>query len=220
MTSEFDTCVELSDKIREGILIELSKKYREKGEIVVGSTRMFMKAIELIGSAKKRLFLIMRTPPYLISPPPHDSSDIQSEKVIEKWVKEKIEEWSLDVTNRTLIVPEAQFFYVLPSLVNKIKEHPGSLETFEKNIEKFKNIEIKSEGRFKITSITKSISPLVIADENICYYSPIYGREGFGINVRDNNLAEGLIKYIESSYVNYFKTKEDLNEEIISSLND
>lgn len=108
--SDFTTCTELADKVREGVIIEVSKKYRERGEVIVGSIRMFDKAFELIRSAKKRLFLIVRTPPYLISPKPHDSLDVTFKNVIDEWVQSKIEKWSFKGSGETMIIPEAQFF--------------------------------------------------------------------------------------------------------------
>lgn len=99
----------------------------------------------------------------------------------------------------------------------KIGEDVDLLNASIKNLEKYKDIELKSEGRFKITSIKEQISPLVIADEKVCYYSPIYGREGFGIYTRDSNIADGIIRFIESHYVDYYKDIDDLREELTSS---
>jgi tetratricopeptide (TPR) repeat protein len=292
--SDFTTCTELADKVWEGILIELSKKYREKGEIIVGSVRMFKKAVELIRSAKKQLFLIVRTPPYLIPPNPLDSQDEIFKNVMEEWVQNKIEKsylfstdteleddlnnetisgklnemfkrkigitlsksadvkknednnweitdkkknhdyiyeikkeddtleiyekWSFHRTQRAMIIPEARFFYVLPAMKEKIEEDKKNdlLKTTVENLKKYKKIELDSGGRFKITSIEQNVSPLVIADEKICYYSPIHGREGFGIYIRDSNIADGLIRYIESHYVNYYKSEDKLKGELMS----
>jgi len=199
--SEFITCTEIADKVREGIIIELSRKYKEKGEVIVGSVRMFEKAFELIRSAKKQLFLIVRTPPYLIPPESHDLLDMTLKKVVEAWVQNKIEKWSFAGISRPVVIPEGRFFYVLPALKEKIGENKNLLDTVIENLEKYKEIELNSEGRFKITSIAKWISPLAVADEKVCYYSPIYGREGFGIYARDSNIAHGITRFVEAHYV-------------------
>lgn len=215
--SDFTTCTELADKVRDGIIIEVSKRYIEKGEIIVGSVRMFEKAFEIIRSAKKQLFLIVRTPPYLIPPESHDSLDVTFKKVIEEWVQNNMIKWSFKGTGETMIIPEARFFYVLPALKKKIGENSDLLDTVIKNLEKYKDIELKSGGKFKITSIEEQITPLSIADEKVCYYSPIHSREGFGIYTRDSNIADGLIEFIESHYADYYKSIDVLKEELLSA---
>ena len=211
--SEFTTCTELSDKAREGLIIELSKKYREEGDVIVGSVRMFNEALDLIHLAKKKLFLIVRTPPFLFPSINSDSMDLQLGEKMEDWVKNKIQNWSY---KNKMIIPEARFFYILPAVKEMIGADNKLLNEFIEILEKYKEIEFNSQGRFKITSITKKVTPLVIADEKICYYSPVTGREGFGIYVRDNKIADGIINFVESHYVNYYKTFDELKKELTS----
>lgn len=210
--SEFTTCTELYDKVKEGIIIELSNKYRERGDVIVGSVRMFKEAFDLIHSAKKQLILIIRTPPFLFPSVTSDSLDVELGKRMEDWVEDKIIKWSFE---NKMIIPEGRYFYILPAVKEKIGDNKNLLDEFLKILEKYKDIELNSQGRFKITSITQRITPLVIADEKVCYYSPVIGREGFGISVHDNKIADGIINFVESHYVNYYKTIDDLKKELM-----
>lgn len=211
--SDFTTSTELSDKAREGLIIELSKKYREKGDVIVGSVRMFNKALDLIYPAKKKLFMIVRTPPFLFPSNNSDSMDLQFGEAMEDWVKDKIINWSY---KNQMIMPEARFFYILPAVKKAIGGDKELLDEFVEILEKYKKIELNTQGRFKITSIMEKVTPLVIADEKVCYYSPVTGREGFGIYIRDNKIADGIINFVESHYVSYYKTLDELKKELTS----
>lgn len=214
--SDFTTCVELTDKVREGIIIEISKKYKAKGEIIEGSADLINKFNEFIHSAKRQLFLIARTPPNLVPPTSTDTMDTELKEIIEEWIDNNIKIWSMEDDKGVMIIPEGRLFYIVPAVKEKIGKNKYLLELVFKNLERYKDIEIKSHGRFKITSILEEIQPLGIADDKVNYYSPVKGREGFGIYIQDNKIAKDLIRFIESHYVNYYKNLDELKMELIS----
>jgi hypothetical protein len=99
----------------------------------------------------------------------------------------------------------------------EIEERKLAQSLVASNLEKYKRLEEETNGIFKISSMTQKFeSPLIVGDGESCIWNILEPRKtlGLGVACRHRNVADALIEYVESHYLDYGKDFDQLRTEL------
>ncbi len=206
----FRKLADLRSQLREGLIEEVSRRYRERPKRFDNIKDVYEEATRVAKEAQKRLCIIQWTPSLILGAHPYE----RSEKVhYEGGFEEIIENWARRVKNnrrRTFI-----YAYYAPFTREDISEY-GLEERARNNLKKYKELEILSGGRFKLLSITGPYPPPIIevGDDNYGIWFRSTERSNVASMVqKDKYVAEILVNLV-LQLSERDKTEDELLQEL------
>lgn len=155
---EFRSLKELKAGIKRGLSATISRKLLEPVLTTSSVEDISKMALSIVERAKRRLLVIYRTPIILFGPRPYDSElERHQEKefydTIINWVEKMVE----DDSRRCL------YLYSYRDSKKEMKNYRLN-ERVKTNIEKFKEIEEKTQCRFELSSISEYPGKILVGD--------------------------------------------------------